>query len=228
MGKNVPKCVGIIMDGNRRFAKARGVPSSAGHYADFGRAKEIARHAFASGVETVIYYAFSTENWQREPEEVSYLMELFASALMDDLRILSREGVVVRFIGEKERLPAKLHTSAELLERESASGAAGTTLVIAISYGGRAEITAAVNQLLQEGKTVVTESELRSKMWSAGIADPDLIIRTGGEQRLSNFLPWQSTYSELAFVKTYWPDFDAKAFDAVLADYAERERRRGK
>lgn len=201
---------------------------SAGHYAGFGRAKEVARHAFSVGVKTVVYYAFSTENWQREPEEVSYLMELFAHALMDDLRMLAQEGTVIRFIGEKERLPSTLRESAERLERESAGGAAGTTLVVAISYGGRAEITSAVNVLLQKGKTKVTEEELRSAMWSQDIADPDLIIRTGGEKRLSNFLPWQSTYSELAFVETYWPDFDAAALDAVLADYAGRERRRGK
>ncbi len=228
MTEHAPRCIGIIMDGNRRWAKEKGLASKAGHTTGFNRAKDIARHAFSKGVDTVMYYAFSTENWRREPEEVSYLMELFARALVDDLREIAEEGIRIRFIGDLARLPSGLQSAAACLQEESATGGSGKTLVIALSYGGRAEIVAAANKLIAEGASTITEDDFAQALWTAGIPDPDVIIRTGGEMRLSNFLPWESTYSELFFTPTYWPDFSVGELDAILAEYAARERRHGK
>lgn len=227
MGESVPTCVGIILDGNRRYARERGLPTLEGHRQGLSRLKGITRHAFSRGVGSLVVYAFSTENWNRSPDEVSYLMRLFAHAVAHEARELSEEGVRIRFIGQLERLPAPLRRAALSLERDSARGARGT-LFIALSYGGRAEVLAAVNRLLASGAREADEDTLRAYMWSGDLPDPDLVIRTGGEQRLSNFLPWQSVYSELAFTPTYWPEFSDAEFDAVLADYASRERRRGR
>ena len=224
----LPACVGIIMDGNRRWAKAKGLPTLEGHTAGLTRAKEIIRHAFTRGVGTVVLYAFSTENWNRAPEEVGYLMRLFANALDKEFAELVKEGARIRFIGDLARLPKELRTAAEKSEKENAQNTSGKTLVIALSYGGRAEIVAAANKLIKEGKQEVSEEDVSSALWSAGMPDPDIIIRTSGEKRLSNFLPWQSAYSELFFTTTYWPDFTPEEFDAILAEFAERERRHGK
>lgn len=225
---SVPACVGIIMDGNRRWAKERGLQSLEGHAEGRKRAKEIVRHAFSRGVGTVVLYAFSTENWNRTSEEVNYLMELFGKVMMEDFIELSREGIHVRFIGDLARLPEKLRISARKLEDESAETSAGKTLVVALSYGGRAEIVAAANALLEEEATIADESALAQNLWSYPMPDPDLVIRTGGEKRLSGFLPWQTVYSELFFVDTFWPAFTKEEFDSILAEFAQRERRRGK
>lgn len=227
MGNGIPGCVGIIMDGNRRWAKEHGMPTLEGHRKGLATTKKIVRHAFDRGVNTIFLYAFSTENWNREPEEVSYLMSLFAGALVNELKELMDEGVRVRFIGQRERLASSLQSLMVDTEKSSEQGTKGT-LVIAISYGGRSEILSAVNKLLEEGRETVTEPELRDAMWTAGTPDPDLIIRTGKEKRLSNFLPWQSAYSEFYFSDTYWPDFSQEELDTIFADFASRERRRGK
>lgn len=221
-------CIGIIMDGNRRWAKARGLQSLKGHTAGLEKAREIVRHAFSRGVETVVLYAFSMENWNRPPDEVGYLMNLFSRVLLRELDELSRGGVHVRFIGDLSRLPDTLRAAAQKLEEESSRADSGKKLFIALSYGGRAEILAATNRLLAEGKKEVREEEMRTALWSAGMPDPDIIIRTGGEKRLSNFLPWQSVYSELFFSDSLWPDFTKEEFDSMLAEFGTRERRRGK
>ncbi len=228
MTEAAPACVGLIMDGNRRWAKAKGMSSLAGHQAGRAKAKEIARHAFSRGVRQLIIYAFSTENWNRAPEEVAYLMQLFGTTLMEDLSELAEEGVAVRFVGELSRVPQTLRAASEKLEAESAKTERGKTLVVALSYGGRAEIVAAANALIVEGKPCASEEDFARALSLRGVPDPDLIIRTGGEKRLSNFLTWQSAYSELAFSDTLWPDFSAEELDALFADYAQRERRRGK
>ena len=221
-----PACVGIIMDGNRRWARAKGLPTLEGHSIGFAKAKEIVRHAFMRGVGTVVVYAFSTENWNRAPEEVSYLMRLFANALTKEFSDIIQEGVRIRFLGDLSRLPNELRTASENIEKESAKG--NKTLGIALSYGGRAEITTAVNTLLTAGKQKVSEEDISAALWSAGMPDPDLIIRTSGEKRLSNFLPWQSVYSELFFSDTLWPEFTTEELDTILSEFAERERRHGK
>ena len=223
-------CVGIIMDGNRRWALSRGLSSMKGHTAGLVKAKDIVRHAFSQGsaVDTIILYAFSTENWNRAPEEVTYLLDLFSGAFVQELDELSREGIRVRFIGDFARLPEKLRASMRKLEQESIVADSGKTLVIALSYGGRAEILAAINKLLASGIENVNTDDFSAALWSEGMKDPDIIIRTGGEKRISNFLPWQSVYSEFFFSDSFWPDFSRAEFDAILESFAARDRRRGK
>lgn len=221
-------CVGIIMDGNRRWAKEQGLSSLQGHAAGYAKAKEIIQYGFSQGVETFILYVFSTENWNRSKEEVGYLMDLLGGAFMHELEVLVREGVRITFIGDLSRLPENIRASAKKLEEESAQASQNKTLCLAISYGGRAELVAAVNMLLKEGKEEIQEQDLRAALWSANVPDPDLIIRTGGEERLSNFLPWQSVYSELFFTDTKWPAFTTEEFDSILVEFSTRERRRGK
>ncbi len=226
MATNAPHAIGIIMDGNRRWAKERGLPTLEGHRKGSEKIRDVCRWAYGAGVKEVILYAFSTENWNRSPEEVSYLLDLFEEALPPLLKDIRKEGGRIRFIGERERFPEKLQGTMRALEEESADGTRGT-LAIALSYGGRSEILAAVNALLARRARVADEASLKEAMWSAGLRDPDLIIRTGGEQRLSNFLTWQSAYSELFFTETKWPDFSKEEFDVILEAYGARERRHG-
>ena len=224
----VPACVGIIMDGNRRWAKERGLPTFEGHRAGLTNVKTIIRHAIIDrGVDTVILYAFSTENWNRSKEEVEYLMSLFSWAFEHEFAELNKDGIRLRFIGQIERLSENLQRIAREAEEKTAKNTRGT-LAVAISYGGRPEILAAANRLLADKAATVDETSFRKAMWSADLPDPDLIIRTSGEQRLSNFLTWESVYSELFFTKTYWPAFSKDEFDSVLVEFAERERRHGK
>jgi undecaprenyl diphosphate synthase len=226
--QRIPQCVGIILDGNRRWAKARGLPTLEGHRVGLLETyKNIAKHAGARGVGHLVAFMFSTENWQRSEEEVGYLMNLFRAAGTKHLQELIDENIRVRFVGQHERFAPDLQEIMAKIEADSAAKS-GMTAWICLSYGGRAEIIAAVNRLLEEGRETVSEEELRGAMWSADMPDPDLIIRTSGEQRLSNFLTWQGVYSELFFTNTFWPDFSPAEFDAILAEYAVRERRRGK
>lgn len=215
------------MDGNRRWAKERGLPTLEGHKAGAEKIFELAEWANASGVTEVILYAFSTENWNRAEEEVGYLMRLAETLFTEQLSKFKESGVKLRFVGDLSRASERIQNVMQTAEEETKSGTKGT-LVFAFSYGGRPEILAAVNTLLKEGKESVNETEFSDALWSAGLLDPDLILRTGGERRLSNFLPWQSVYSELFFTDTKWPDLTKEEFDAVLAEYQERERRHGK
>lgn len=227
MDAKVPVSIGLIMDGNRRFARAHGLPQLEGHRRGLEKLKEVAQWGREAGVKEVILYAFSTENWDRSEEEVRYLMNLFEESFGTLAEELAKKEVRIRFIGQRERLSEALQQSMREAEAKTADGKE-RVFTIAISYGGRAEILAAVNALLTSGAKEVDEEGFRDAMWSAGLAYPDLIIRTGGDQRLSNFLSWQSAYSELFFSKTPWPAFTREEFDEVLAEYASRERRHGK
>lgn len=224
---NGPRAIGIIMDGNRRWAKERGLPTLEGHRQGLEKVRHATRWAFDAGIKEVTIYAFSTENWNRSKEEVAYLMELFEYAFKHHFTELVNEGGRIRFIGQRERMSETVQTLMRDIEEASKDNDMGT-LIIALSYGGQAEILSAANALLAEGKEQITEAELRSRMWSAGLLDPDLIVRTGGEKRLSNFLTWQSAYSELFFIDTKWPDFSEEEFAAILTDFSSRERRHGK
>lgn len=224
---NAPRAIGIIMDGNRRWARERGLPTLEGHRAGAQKLFDVAAWAQEAGIEEVTLYAFSTENWSRDPEEVSYLMELFVDLFAKELERFAAAGARIRFIGERERASDAIRAAMEEAEARTKEGDKGT-LVFAFSYGGRAEILAGVNRLLQEGREEVDEASFAASLWSAGLLDPDLILRTGGEQRLSNFLTWQSVYSELFFTDTKWPDLSKEAFSDILAQYGARERRRGK
>ena len=220
-----PACIGIILDGNRRWAKEKGLPALEGHRAGIETLKEAVRAAGEKGIRHVAVFAFSTENWRREPAEVAYLMELFMEVAGKHAGELAREGVRTRFVGQRERFSSELQKSMGAIERDTAHNGK-ITLWICLSYGGRAEIAEAARAAAAEGGEI-TEESLRAHFWSAQMPDPDIIIRTGGEKRLSGFLLWQSAYSELFFIGKHWPDFSGEDLEAVLEEYAARERRMG-
>lgn len=214
------------MDGNRRWAKEQGLPSLEGHRRGLDKVKDLVSWVQEAGIKELILYAFSTENWNRSPEEVGYLMNLFEITFGKDVDDIVKKGARVKFVGQRERLPMSLQKKMDEVEERTKEGTKGT-LIIALSYGGRAEIVAGVNALLAQNVTEVDEASFRQALWGGEFSDPNLIIRTGGDKRLSNFLTWQSVYSELFFTDTKWPAFEKTEFDSILAEYALREQRRG-
>lgn len=217
-------CIGIIMDGNRRWAKSRGLPKLEGHRAGVEAVKKATRFVRDRGIKNLVVYAFSTENWNREADEVSYLMNLIREFAQKEMRELGKEGVRVRFVGQRERLATDVRDSIDAIEKETAHNTT-ITLWLCVSYGGRAEIVAAANAAAEKG--TITEESLAQNLWTAGMPDPDIIIRTSGEKRLSGFLTWQSVYSELFFTDTKWPDFSKEEFERILAEYRNRKRNFG-
>ena len=221
------RSVGIIMDGNGRWAKARGLSRSMGHVAGARIVEKTLSVLSEYGVKTVTLYAFSTENWNRPKAEVDGLMELFYTYLSGEVaeRIRKSRELSVRFIGDKSRLPEKLRSA--MLELEEISKDRPFVCNFAINYGARAEIVRAVNSILSEGTKEISEADLASHLYTADCPDPDLIIRTGGEKRISNFLLWQSAYSELVFTDVLWPDFDRHEIERCLNEFFRRKRRYG-
>jgi undecaprenyl diphosphate synthase len=219
---SVPECIGIILDGNRRWAKREGLPSLEGHRRGADRVVDCVRWVRNRGIAHLVVYAFSTENWNRMEEEVSYLMDLFRETAEGTLSELAKDNVKLRFIGELLRLPADLQETIRRLEDSSADNT-GITVWICMSYGGRSEILAAAADAARSG-TEITEESFSSHLWSAGMPDPALIIRTSGRHRMSNFLTWQTVYSELFFLDTLWPDFSEAQLDAVLEEFAQTQR----
>lgn len=216
------------MDGNRRFARERGLSTMEGHRLGYEKAKEAADWCREAGIKYLVLYAFSIENWNRAPEEVSYLLDIFRTVLFSKIEELRTKGSAVRFVGDMSRFDQTMTERLREVEAQNPAEPA-FTLVVALSYGGRAEILAAVNKLLAEKKAgPVGEEEFAKHLYTEGVPDPDLIIRTSGEQRLSNFLPWQSVYSELYFTPAYWPAFTREEFEKILAWYQTRERRKGR
>lgn len=228
----IPNCIGVIVDGNRRWAKARGLPTLEGHKAGYDKVKEFAIWAKDAGVKCVIAYVFSTENWNRSEEEVSYLMDLLRKMLVvDAVKWASEHGIRIRVAGSKARLAEDIISGIEKVQKETEKNDK-LTMVFAMNYGGRDEIIEAVNNLIIQAEDTsrgeVTKEEFAKYLWTAGLPDPDMIIRTSGEHRLSNFLPWQSVYSEFFFPTFNFPDFDKEKFDALLEEFAARHRRFGK
>lgn len=228
----VPEHIAIIMDGNGRWAKQRKMPRIKGHYEGMQTVKTITRHASDIGVKYLTLYAFSTENWSRPKDEVNYLMKLPGDFLSTFLPELIEKNVRVETIGFIEQLPE--HTRIAVQEaKEKTKFNTGLTLVFAINYGGRKEIVSAVQmiaQLHKENKielTEISEDSFGKYLFTRDIPDPELLIRTSGEERLSNFLIWQSSYSELVFVNTLWPDFGTAEFDQCIQTYHSRHRRFG-
>jgi undecaprenyl diphosphate synthase len=227
-----PEHVAIIMDGNGRWAKARGLPRVAGHRAGVEALRKTVRAAADAGVAWLTVYAFSSENWSRPKSEVSDLMGLLKLFIRRDLAELHQSGVRVKVIGEREGLAKDI---AVLLDEAEAltAGNRALNLVIAFNYGGRDEIVRAARRIAEAAARGDLKSDAISAevfagfLDTAGIPDPDLVIRTSGEQRMSNFLPWQSAYSELVFLSCYWPDFTSEHFSDALRQYAARERRFG-
>lgn len=223
----IPKSIGMILDGNRRWAREHNLPPLEGHRRGMEKVKEVLSWAREAGIREFVVYAFSTENWNRTEEEVSYLMSLFAECCGSWSDEVKKQNYKLVFIGERDRLSATLQEKMKQAEEKTKDGNEGT-LAVALSYGGRAEILAAVNALLAAKSESVDEASFRKAMWSAGLLDPDLVIRTGGEQRLSNFLTWQSTYSELFFTDTKLPAFAKEEFLSILDEFAKRQRRHGR
>lgn len=221
------QCVGFIMDGNRRWAKERGLPTLEGHSRGYGNLKEILKMVYRAEIPHMVVYAFSTENWKRTEEEVGYLMKLLHHALKELPEIIAKEGkrINIRVIGERHVLSKELQAVIAEVESKNYTDPE-LTVWVALSYGGRIEIIDAVNRAVAQG-VPVTEGSFEKLLWTNGMPDPDIIIRTSGEKRISNFLLWQSAYSEFFFIDTYWPDFGENEFKGILEDYANRERRKG-
>lgn len=216
------------MDGNRRFAQRLGRPVLFGHEQGYRVFKEMIEVVRVEGIPHVVCYAFSTENWQRSKEEVSDIFGLVRRAGMEYLAadMGKQKQIIFRFIGDRSRLSEDTRGIIERLETIASDNEPTLTVWVLLSYGGRAEIVAATNKAVADG-LAVDEKSFSRLLWTADMPDPDLIIRTGGEQRVSNFLPWQSIYSELFFTDTYWPAFTAAELRAILAEYRMRQRRRG-
>ena len=224
----LPRHVAIIMDGNGRWAKKRGLPVAAGHRAGTKALRRTVEAAIDLGVESLTVYAFSTENWSRPPEEVDALMDIFGDTIDRELPDLARQGVRTRFIGRRDRAPERLRQKMAGLEDETAKNER-LNLWIAFDYGGRAELVEAARRLVESGvdPREIDENVFAANLYAPELPDPDLLIRTSGELRISNFLLWQLAYSELVFVDKLWPDFDERDLRDSLAEYASRRRRFG-
>ena len=226
--ENLPKHVAIIMDGNGRWAKKRGLPRLLGHRKGIKALEETVDNADAAGIKYLSVYAFSTENWKRSDMEVKGLMTFFEYYAKKKVGPLKARHGRMRFTGRRDRLPASLVRVIEEAE-ESTKSETGIQLILCVDYGGRQEIVDAVKKIIASGMApeAVTEDTLSDHMYLPDVPEPDLIIRTSGEERLSNFWLWTGTYSELFFTDTLWPDFSKEDLEAALASYAGRERRRG-
>ncbi len=231
--KNTLRHIAIIMDGNGRWATKKGLPRSAGHKKGAEAVKAVTRAAGELGIEYLTLYAFSTENWQRSPEEVNTLMDLLRDYLKSDLKEVQDNGVRIRFIGERDMLAPDIVENMKKLEAETA-GNMKMTLCIALSYGSRHEIVNAARKiamLAKRGDILPEDVDIKmfsDMLYTKDIPDPDLVIRSSGEQRVSNYLLWQIAYSELYFSPVLWPDFDKETLEAIIKDFNRRERRYGK
>ena len=227
-----PRHVAIIMDGNGRWANARGLLRTAGHRAGVERVREAVRTAVEAGIEYLTLFAFSSENWNRPQQEVSDLMGLLRFFIRRDLAELHRENVRIKVIGCRQTIQPDIRALLNEAEERTRDNT-GITLVIAFNYGARDELVRAVRTLAEAVRTGemdvadIDEAAIAARIDTAGIPDPDLVIRTSGEQRLSNFLLWQAAYSEFVFMPCLWPDFDRAAFLDALAEYGRRDRRYG-
>lgn len=223
--KKIPYHLGIIMDGNRRWAKEKGLPVFIGHKKGLETVQKVIKWAKDKGIKVLTLFAFSTENWQRPEREVNFLMGLTKKALNRDSQKYTKEGIRVQMIGQRERLPKEIQKSLKEIEELTKNNEV-MTLNIALSYGGRAEIAEAIKNIIKKKipPEKITEKVVSQNLWTS---DLDLLIRTGKEQRLSNFLIWQAAYSELYFCKKYWPDFSEEDFDEALISYTQRQRKFG-
>lgn len=223
----VPRHIAIIMDGNGRWAKKRFLPRVAGHKKGLDTVREVVTACKELGVEYLTLFAFSTENWRRPQDEVSFLMDLFIRALENEVSKLHANNIRLRVLGTRERFSPALAERIQAAEDKTA-GNDGLVLSIAADYGGRWDVLNAVNGLIAEGVSHISEEDLAARLSTHWAPEPDLFIRTGGEQRISNFLLWQLAYSELYFTDLLWPDFDRTALEGALNSYRERERRFGR
>jgi undecaprenyl diphosphate synthase len=230
---SLPRHIAIIMDGNGRWARQKGKPRIMGHRAGVESVQDIVRAAREIGIGVLTLYAFSTENWKRPPLEVQALMGLLKSFLESELATMVNNNVSLRCLGQKERLPAEVRTVLEQVIRQTADNS-GLILNLALSYGGRSEIIQAVRAISRKcldgalNPEAIDQTVLEQHLYTAGLPDPDLLIRTGGETRLSNFLLWQASYAELYFTEILWPDFRKPDLLTAIEDFQKRQRRFGK
>ena len=222
-----PPHVAIIMDGNGRWAKERGLPRIEGHAKGVEVTDTIVSAAAELGIKFLTLYAFSDENWERPAEEVAALMQLLQHYLQIKQEKMIREGIRLETIGAVSRLPKSVQEEIAHC-KEATAGGQRMTLVLALSYGARSEILRAANRLLQQSKREITAADFSAALDTARIPDPDLLIRTSGEQRISNFLLWQLAYTELYFTETLWPDFGRKDLEKAIEEFNQRERRFGR
>ncbi|MFC1512465.1 isoprenyl transferase [bacterium] len=224
--KNMPEHVAVIMDGNGRWAQAKGFPRIYGHHEGAKRIREIVKVSAELGIKALTLYAFSTENWKRPKNEVNELMSLLSEYLKNEIKKLHKNNIVFRVIGDIAMLKKHIQdmiNQGMLLTKDNT----GLILNIAINYGARAEIIQAVNKILKDKKRDIFEDDFKEYLYTKDLPDPDLLIRTGGEMRVSNFLLWQIAYSEIMVVQTFWPEFKKKNFFEVLDKYSKRIRRFG-
>lgn len=225
----IPKSVGIIMDGNRRWAKNKGLPLLEGHRAGGVTLKNVVEWARDFGIEHIIFFTFSTENWNRSGEEVTYLLNLIGEFLKKEFEYFHAKGGVLHFTGDLSKFSTDLQKTF-VESKEKTKNNTGPHVYFALNYGGRQEILSAVKKIVSESPSQeeITEEYFAKHLQTDQMPDPDIIIRTSGELRLSGFLPWQAVYSELFFTKTLWPDFSKEEFGKIIEEYGERDRRIGK
>ncbi len=230
--RKIPRHVAIIMDGNGRWAEQRGEERYVGHMQGVESVRRAVKAALRNGVEYLTLYAFSTENWGRPAEEVNALMEILCKSIVDETPELRKQGVRVRIIGDRSRFSARVQEHLSLIEGQTA-GERKLTLILALNYSSRSELTMAVRNLAQRvaagelSPAQIDEQCICGELYTAPYPDPDLIVRTSGECRLSNFLLWQASYAELYFPEVLWPDFTEEEFDRAIAEYERRDRRFG-
>jgi len=228
----IPVHVAIIMDGNGRWAKAKGLPRAAGHAQGAEAVRRTVKAASDLGIQYLTLYGFSLENWKRPAKEIADLMGLLRLYLREEISELHREGVRIRFIGDRSMLAADIISLIEMSEQKTRANTK-LDLVIALSYGSRQEITAAVRQLVEDvaageiSADAIDENAVEGRLYTADMPDPDLIVRTSGEQRISNFLLWQSAYAEFVFTDVLWPDFSREKLEDSIEEFSRRERRYG-
>ena len=226
--QKLPQHIAIIMDGNGRWASRRGLPRNMGHRAGFENIKKIVEHIYKLGIKVVTFFTFSTENWKRPKEEIDGIFNLVRNHLKDDKEVqrLIDNDIKLITMGDISKLPEDLYN--KLVEvKQKTKDAKKLTLNLAINYGGRDEILRAVNEAVKEGKVLNSDKDFIKYLYSADLPDPDFIIRTSGELRISNFMLYQMAYSEFYFTKTYWPDFNTKQLEKALIDFQNRKRRFG-
>lgn len=224
---NIPRHVAVIMDGNGRWAKKRLMPRVMGHKKGLDALEDMCRVCANLGVQYLTVFAFSTENWRRPEDEVSFLMGLFLSALDKKVKKMHANGLRVKVIGDRSRFSQAIQDGIVAAEQLTAQNT-GLTLTIAADYGGKWDILQAANALIAEGKTQISEADLSAKLMLSEAPEPDLFIRTGGETRISNFMLWQMAYAEFYFTDVLWPDFDEAEIHRAFASFTQRERRFGR
>lgn len=233
ISNDIPKHIGIILDGNRRWAKERGLEVKEGHKEGAKKLKKIVEYAYSIGLEYLTVYAFSNENWKRSASEVASLMQLLFEYTEDEIKNNDKRDICIRVYGDESKLSTKLINNLNILKDRTKSRKK-LVFGICLNYGGRQELINAIKNIASDVKngklnlSQINEDIIANKLYTAGIPDPDLVIRTSGEFRLSGFLTWQSIYSELYFPKIYWPDFDERQLDIAIDEYKKRKRRYGK